>query len=58
VQTPEQSADDAITTLLDNALGARDRETDGRLRADIWRLIRDEQLENAGEGSEGEDNSR
>jgi hypothetical protein len=45
MQTPEQTADDAITTLLDNALGARDRETDARLRADIWGLIRDEQIE-------------
>jgi hypothetical protein len=52
VQTPEQTADDAITTLLDNALGARDRDTDDALRAGIWQLIRDAQIQNAREQEE------
>ena len=52
MRTPEQTAEDAITTLLDNALGARDRDTDDRVRAGIWQLIRDAQIQQVRDSEE------
>ena len=45
METPEQLADQAITELLDNAIGPRPREIGERLRSDIWQLIREAQLQ-------------
>ena len=47
MQTPDQQAETAMSTLLDQAIGNRERAQDERLRARIWQILREEQIEMA-----------